>query len=239
MRNERHQIDCPVRPYSSVEYGKYPRSSADVRKEQVASWDREYAAAHPKWKGPARGDPGLTMEGRVLELGCGNGKTAAALVRDASSVVALDFSRKGLEACRAAVRSPKLDVILGDLCSLPLADRSFDHVVASHVLGHLLEGERTEALEEIARVLVPGGRLLFRAFSVRDMRFGQGREVERNTFQRGTGIRNHFFERDEIRLLTSGFEEIAMEEIVSRKRYDGEERTRAEWAGTFRARIAL
>ena len=176
---------------------------------------------------------------RVLELGCGNGKTAASLVRDASLVAALDFSRKGLEACRATVRSPKLDVVLGDVCCLPLADRSFDHVVASHVLGHLLEDERTEALKEIARVLVPGGTLLLRAFSVRDMRFGQGQEVEGNTFQRGTGIRNHFFEGDEIRRMTSGFEEIALEEIISRKRYDGAEKTRAEWAGTFRAPIAL
>ncbi len=216
----------------AAEGGSEPRPSTR-REDQVASWDREYAAAHPMWKGPARGI-GPKLEGRVLELGCGNGKTAAGLVRDAASVVALDFSRKGLEACRVAVPSPKLDLVLGDLCCLPLADRSFDHVVASHVLGHLLEDERAEALREIARVLIPGGTLLIRAFSVRDMRYGQGQEVERNTFQRGTGIRNHFFERDELRNLTSGFEEISLEEIMASKRYDGAERTRAEWVGSYR-----
>ncbi len=216
----------------SKEYRGEDRPRAD-KEEQIASWDREYAVAHPKWKGPAPGGPGLKLGGRVLELGCGNGKTAAALVRDAS-VVAIDFSRKGLEACRAAVRSPRLELVLGDVCYLPFEGRSFDHAVASHVLGHLLEAERSQAMKEIVRVLVPGGTLIFREFSVQDMRFGQGREVERNTFQRGTGIRTHFFEGDEIRQLASGLEEISLEEVVSTKRYDGADRTRAEWAGVFK-----
>ena len=176
------------------------------------------------------------LEGRVLELGCGNGKTAAVLVRTADEVVALDFSPKGLEACRNAVVSPKLELVRGDLRFLPFAQASMDHIVASHVLGHLLEGERVEAMREIVRVLSPGGTLVLRAFSVRDMRCGQGRAIENNTFQRGTGIRNHFFDRDEIRALTFGLEEISLEEVTSVKRYNGEERTRAEWVGLYRSK---
>lgn len=202
---------------------------------QRASWDREYSAPHPMWKGPPHEDPGLELEGKVLELGCGNGKTASVLVRKAAAVVALDFSMNGLAACRSAVRSPKLELVRGDLLSLPLADRSFDNVVASHVLGHLLEDERSEAMREIVRVLVPGGTLTLRAFSVRDMRCGQGREIEAGTFQRGTGIRNHFFERDELLDLASDLEEISLEEITSRKRYSGMEMIRAEWSGAFRS----
>lgn len=200
--------------------------------EQIASWDREYSGSHPMWKGPPCTDPGLG--GRVLELGCGNGKTASALVRGAELVVALDFSLKGLEACRRATPSPKLEVVRGDACGLPFPDRCFDHVVASHVLGHLLEDERTIAMREITRVLVPAGTLVLRVFSVGDMRRGQGREVERETFQRGTGIRNHYFDREELRMLASRLEEVSLEEIISMKRYGGNERTRAEWTGVFR-----
>lgn len=202
--------------------------------EQRASWDREYSSPHPVWKGPPV-ELGMELGGRVLELGCGNGKTASVLVRTAAGVVALDFSRKGLEACRNAVTSSNLEVVRGDLRSLPFADRSFDGVVASHVLGHLLEAEREEAVGEILRVLAPGGALVLRVFSVRDMRCGQGREVEKGTFQRGTGIRNHFFDGEEMLSLTSRLQEVSLEESISRKRYGGEEHVRAEWVGIYRA----
>ncbi|MDW5563735.1 MAG: class I SAM-dependent methyltransferase [Methanomassiliicoccus sp.] len=210
--------------------GASSRGSGD----QETCWDREYSCPHPMWKGPPKDDLGLELAGVVLELGCGNGKTAAVLVRTASSVVALDFSRVGLRSCRLAVPSPGLELVRGDLRSLPFADRTFDHVVASHVLGHLLQDERRRAMDEIIRVLVPGGTLVLRAFSVKDMRCGQGQEIEAGTFRRGTGIRNHFFSGEELRVLTVGLEEVTLEESVSSKRYGGREMTRAEWSGIFR-----
>jgi SAM-dependent methyltransferase len=207
----------------------------DGSEEQRVSWDREYSAPHPMWKGPPSADVGAEMRGRVLELGCGNGKTASALVRVADEVVALDFSRSGLEACRLLVPSPRLSLVRGDARFLPFSDGSFDHVVASHVLGHLLEVERRAAMSEIVRVLASGGTLSLRVFSVRDMRCGKGLEVERGTFRKGTGIRNHFFDADEVRSLASGLVELSLEERTSRKRYEGEERTRAEWVGRYKA----
>lgn len=176
---------------------------------------------------------GMRLGGKVLELGCGNGKTASALVRSADEVVAIDFSRRGLEACRRLIPSPGLILVRGDLRSLPFADGSFDNVVASHVLGHLMEGERGKAMAEVRRVLRPGGTLLLKVLSVRDMRCGAGQEVEKRTFQRGTGIRNHFFCEMELRSLTSGLEELSLDEIVRPKRYAGEEHARAEWVGVY------
>lgn len=202
--------------------------------EQRAYWDREYSGPHPKWKGPPRDGPSLDLGGRVLELGCGNGKTAAALAQRGAEVVAVDFSVSGLRACRRSIGDERLDVVLADVRLLPFSDRAFDAVVASHVLGHLLQDGREEAMREARRVLRPGGTLAFRAFSVRDMRFGQGVEEEEGTYRRGTGIRTHFFDQEEVRSLASGLEELSLAEIVSRKRYGGVERTRAEWSGTFR-----
>jgi SAM-dependent methyltransferase len=130
----------------------------------------------------------------VLELGCGNGKTAAALVRDAS-VVAIDFSRKGLEAFRAAVRSPRLELVLGmsATCrSRPLV-RSCGGLARPRAPAG---GREVAAMKEIVRVLVPGGTLIFREFSVQDMRFGRagrsrgtpssGERELGPTFSRGT-----------------------------------------------------
>ena len=72
-----------------------------------------------------------------------------------------------------------------------------------------------------------------RTFSVRDMRFGKGAEVERHTYRRGNGILYHYFEADELRTLLSSFEEIELREEIAETRF-AKGSVRAELVGTFR-----
>lgn len=57
----------------------------------------------------------------------------------------------------------KLHVMIGDVRQLPFPDNSLDKVFSVSVLEHVFppEGGDTAALKEIARVLRPGGRLVF------------------------------------------------------------------------------
>ena len=188
-------------------------------------WEGEYSSPDPLWKGPAP-EPVLNG-GRVLELGCGNGKTLSALVR-CSEAVGLDHSMNALRAC--PVRAP---LVRGDVLRLPFRDGSFDAVLLHHVLQHLMADERAAAAAEAFRALRPGGLLSVRTFSVQDMRFGKGAEVENNTFRRGNGIIYHYFEADELRALLSRFEETSLvEETAPTKFAKGS--VRAELVGIFR-----
>jgi SAM-dependent methyltransferase len=207
-----------------------------IEPDQCRSWDRLYSGPAPLWKGPINEGFFPSGSARVLELGCGNGKTAATLVRTSQEVVGLDFSRPALEVCRREVSAKDLHLVRGDLRGLPFADRTFDLVVAFHVLGHLWQEERKDAIVEARRVLRPGGSLALRAFSVRDMRYGLGREVEPGTFLRGTDIRTHFFTRHEIDDLMIDLTTLSLDEILVPKRYGGVERSRVEWAGLFTVR---
>src|SRR2546426_1079119 len=72
--------------------------------------------------------------GVVLDVGCGEGYGAAVLAADAR-VVALEPDRDA--ALHAAAKYPSITVLRADACALPLADRSFDVVVAMQVLEHL------------------------------------------------------------------------------------------------------
>jgi SAM-dependent methyltransferase len=202
---------------------------------QRRAWDLEYAKPHPLWKGVPHevGMPPGT--GRVLELGCGNGKTLAALMKGGSEVVGVDFSRNGLRACARSVPAPP-DLVQADLRWLPFAGDSFDHVVAFHVLGHLPAVDRPIAVGEIRRVLRPGGGLLVRVFSGADMRCGQGEEVEPRTFMKGTGIPCHYFEKAELLDLLDGFRVLVLDGVKALKRYDGQEYQRAELVGAFQLR---
>jgi SAM-dependent methyltransferase len=91
----------------------------------------------------------------VLEVGCGPGDFAAR-IRDelGSTIVAIDISKRMVELARAT----GVDAQVGDVQQLPFADARFDCAVAAWMLYHVPDVPR--ALEELARVLRPGGRLV-------------------------------------------------------------------------------
>jgi SAM-dependent methyltransferase len=92
---------------------------------------------------------------RVLEVGCGEGELAARLVAELGvELVALDQSPRMVELARGR----GVDARVGDVQELPFPDGSFDVVVAAWMLYHVPSLDL--ALSEIARVLVPGGRLV-------------------------------------------------------------------------------
>ncbi|MGR3933709.1 class I SAM-dependent methyltransferase [Streptomyces sp. BRA346] len=93
----------------------------------------------------------------ILDIGCGDGTAAATalpLLRG-HRVIGVDWSQ---DALRRAARH--LPVVRGELDHgrLPFADASADACVFSEVVEHLVDPDA--ALDEIRRVLRPGGHLL-------------------------------------------------------------------------------
>lgn len=101
------------------------------------------------------------LRGRVLELGCGAGRLTGYIVDLAETAVGLDVSPAMVDYCRAHYPAGRFEV--GDLRDLsPFPDGSFDVVIASfNVIDVLDDDERARVLEEIGRMLVPGGLLIF------------------------------------------------------------------------------
>jgi 2-polyprenyl-6-hydroxyphenyl methylase/3-demethylubiquinone-9 3-methyltransferase len=98
----------------------------------------------------------------VLDLGCGGGLTIPCLAQRGATVVGVDLSRASLHvASRHARRHghPKPVFTCGQADSLPFADASFDIVWCTDVLEHL--PDLPTAIAQIARVLKPGGLLLY------------------------------------------------------------------------------
>lgn len=95
---------------------------------------------------------------RVLDVGCGAGAHARELVDRGASVEGLDRSPALLRIARERL-GPEVPLHHADLeRPLPLADGSFDRVLASLVL-HYVEDQRGP-LRELRRVLAPDGRLV-------------------------------------------------------------------------------
>ncbi|CAN5191302.1 bifunctional demethylmenaquinone methyltransferase/2-methoxy-6-polyprenyl-1,4-benzoquinol methylase UbiE [soil metagenome] len=91
----------------------------------------------------------------VLDACCGTGDLAIAAARAGGEVTGLDFSPAMLT--RARRKAPGLEWIEGDLLSLPFADASFDSATVGFGVRNV--EDLTRAIEELRRVIRPGGRL--------------------------------------------------------------------------------
>jgi 2-polyprenyl-3-methyl-5-hydroxy-6-metoxy-1,4-benzoquinol methylase len=94
---------------------------------------------------------------RVLDVGCGEGRFTAELVRAGTTVIGVDVAEEPLRRARA--RHPGLDVRMVSVDGpWPLQDASFDVVWAGETIEHVVD--TAGWLSEVRRVLRSGGSLL-------------------------------------------------------------------------------
>lgn len=96
---------------------------------------------------------------RVLDIGCGDAGVLIAFAEEGARCAGIELDEKSL--ARAAVRAEEhgveIDLRSGIAEALPWPDASFDLVILDNVLEHVTD--RPKTLDEIHRVLAPGGLL--------------------------------------------------------------------------------
>lgn len=100
-------------------------------------------------------------QARVLDVGCGAGRTTSALHGRGFDVIGVDLSDEMIAAARALF--PEIEFAVDDATDLGFDAEQFDYVLFSHNGIDYIhpESERLTALDEIHRVLKPGGTFVF------------------------------------------------------------------------------
>lgn len=101
----------------------------------------------------------LSPDSRVLDAGCGGGEPVLRrLTGQPQQTIGLDFSAEQLEI--ATSNAPEAGLVCGDMTRIPLTEGCVDAILAYHSLIHIPSDEHQTVIDEFARVLRPGGRLL-------------------------------------------------------------------------------
>ncbi|WP_396610918.1 class I SAM-dependent methyltransferase [Haloferax sp. S1W] len=95
---------------------------------------------------------------RVLDAGCGQGTPVLTRLASEADPVGLDFSRE--QVTLAAENVPDAPLAQGDMTALPFGTDAFDAVVAYWSLIHVPMDDHQTVIDEFARVLRSGGRVL-------------------------------------------------------------------------------
>lgn len=91
----------------------------------------------------------------ILDIGCANGRDSQVLTDLGYKTVGIDLSRELLK--KAEQEHPGLTFMYMDVRNLDFEDNSFSGAWCNAVLLHLNKKDLISALQEVRRVLVPGG----------------------------------------------------------------------------------
>ncbi|RKF62555.1 tRNA-methyltransferase [Erysiphe neolycopersici] len=147
----------------------------------------------------------------ILEIGAGAGNTAFPILSTNQNpdlkIHACDFSKKAVEVMRAneAYSCNNIQADVWDITSesLPpgLDNQSVDISILIFTFSALSPSQWKQAVDNVYRILKPGGVVLFRDYGRGDLaqvRFKKGRYLEENFYVRGDGTRVYFFEKEEL-----------------------------------------
>lgn len=126
--------------------------------ELVASDDVSYLHPSKRWEYPwALSRARLSPQAKVLDVGCGDSIFPVYLSKLGVQVTAMDLE---FTTNLGSLHGLPTAYLNGDLTAIPLHDDQFEAVFCISVIEHLPEERIPRAMQELRRVLAPGGRLL-------------------------------------------------------------------------------
>jgi len=111
-----------------------------------------------RWKDRLIRLASIAPDDRVLDLACGTGDILFRAATRARVAVGLDVTLRMLQLAAAKPDQPNAPLVTGDMMALPFPSSRFTVVTTGYGLRNV--PDLRQAIDEIARVLSPGGRLL-------------------------------------------------------------------------------
>ncbi|XP_017691200.1 PREDICTED: methyltransferase-like protein 8 isoform X3 [Lepidothrix coronata] len=156
--------------------------------------------------------PGSDATYRILEVGCGAGNSVFPILEvlcntPGTFLYCCDFASGAVELVKShsSYNSAWCSAFVHDVCDdalpYPFPDEILDVILLVFVLSTIHPDRMQGVVNRLAKLLKPGGMLLFRDYGRYDtaqLRFKKGHCLSENFYVRGDGTRVYFFTKDEV-----------------------------------------
>lgn len=157
----------------------------------------------------------------VLDLGCGLGRHSVLFAKYGFKVTALDVSDEALAFLQNYCKEQCADVRCknADMEEMPFEDNTFDCIFAMHSAGHTDADGMTKIMNEVKRVLRPGGEVFMTLCSKETWTYKQPDlpRLDDNTVVKNDGpeqgVPHYFVDESDIKRLFSEYELIRVRHI--------------------------
>ena len=153
--------------------------------------------------------------GRILDLGCGEGRHTLACAREGLDAIGLDYQPLAIRRARAFARRQKIRgrfrFMVGDAFRLPFLPSTFDGIIDYGCLHHVKIGDTRRYLKSVLPRLKPGGYFILSCFSTR-FKHHAGEKRRRNWLVHKGHYDRFFRKQDFITLFGKQFEILKAEE---------------------------
>ena len=155
----------------------------------------------------------IPNEYNVLDIGCGVGRHSLYFAKKGANVLALDNSEACMEYLLNETKkiNVKIDLELNDFKKLPFIESNTqDLIICWNALYHNKFDAMKDMLREVYRILKSNGILIITFLSSNNIHYGEGIEIEKNTFSDQDRLDNehfhHYSNKEEVYQLLKDFE---------------------------------
>lgn len=156
----------------------------------------------------------------IMDLGCGTGRHTIYLAEHGFKVHATDISEHGLEITKTKAKKLNLNNIefkQHDMRDIPFANNSIDGILCVWTTGHGTLEDACKNVNEMYRILKPGGVVVIDYVSIDDVNYGKGTEIAKDTFINNVegeeNIPHHYSTMEELKELYSNFSQVEITQI--------------------------
>lgn len=155
-------------------------------------------------------------EGKIMDLGCGQGNNTLFLINKNKDVLSCDLSDEALKIVKENIKGAKVFQL--DMSKkFDFEDDTFEIIVADLSLQYFDEKTTFDIVNELKRILCKNGHLILRLSSVNDTNYGAllGEKIENNFYFVEKRNKRYYDERD-IRYFFDKFNICFLEEFRSK-----------------------
>jgi SAM-dependent methyltransferase len=198
-------------------------------------WEASFRKKHEMWGWEPADSALSTLElfkkhglNKILIPGFGYGRHAKVFTDNGFEVTGIEISESAIDLAKKQY-GDDIRIFPGSVSSMPFDKELYDGIFCYALLHLLSTEERVKFIDDCYNQLKPDGYMVFVSISKLDYRFGQGKELSKDTFETWPGLNLFFYDSDSIKLEFGNYGLVSAEVLSEPIKDSGDKPSQRFW----------